>query len=394
MTRLAPSAIIGTGVSALVRKYDLSADIYAAQAIDRAVEDAGLVPAQIDGLLINRSPVATDNALTLNMQNRMGYRQLSLLAEVDGEGSSAMQMVQMATLAIQAGMATRIACVFADTPLKPNMTGSDAFGMALPILDFEGWEQVSGIYGPVGTYALFASFHMARYGITEEQLSSVAISDRAWAVLNPDARLRTPLTPEAYFRAPVIAHPLRMLDCAYPLNGAAAFVITSAADAKTLSSSDRPPAYIHGFSQAHTNNAFATYLQRDEISAARLCANRAYEMAGIGPKDVDSRQFYEAFSYTNLVSLEEYGFCERGESGELAASGALAPGGHLPTNTGGGQLSCSYLQGMTPLLEGVAQVRGSCGARQVASDVVLVTGVGGFLQHQACVILSPHRSLN
>ncbi|MDO8944497.1 MAG: hypothetical protein Q7U75_15045, partial [Desulfobacterales bacterium] len=210
MTRKALSAIIGAGVSALVRKYDLSADMYAAQAINRAVEDAGLERDQIDGLLINRSPVAHDQEFTLAFQNRMGYRRLSLMAEVDGEGSSAIQMIHYATMAIKAGMATRVACVFADTPLKPNVRGADAFGMSLPILNLEGWEHVTGLYGPVGTFALFASFHMAKYGITQEQLGSIAVSNRQWACLNPDARLRTPLTIEAYLKSPYIASPLKM----------------------------------------------------------------------------------------------------------------------------------------------------------------------------------------
>ncbi|MDO8941970.1 MAG: thiolase family protein, partial [Desulfobacterales bacterium] len=354
------SAIVGLGVSTLVRKYDLTADHYAAQAVDLAVADAGLEPAQIDGLLINRSPVASDQELSLTFQTRMGYQNLSLMAEINGEGSSAIQMVQYATLAIAAGLATRVACVFADTPLKPNMTGSDAFSMALPIMDVEGWERVSGLYGPVGAFALFAGYHMGLHGITEEQLSAVAISNRRWALMNPDARLRKPLTAESYFKSPVVATPFRVFDCAYPVNGAAA-VIVSAVDTAVAA---RRPAYVAGMGQGHSSDAFRS-IEKGEMSGAGMAAKTAYAMAGVGPKDITSRQIYDAFSHATLYALEEYGFCERGGSGELVAAGELAPGGTLPTNTGGGHLSCYYLQGMTPLLEAVRQVRGGLGERQM-----------------------------
>ncbi len=392
MTRKALSAITGAGVSALVRKYDLRADMYAAQAIDRAVEDAGLERGQIDGLLINRSPGARDMEFTLAMQSRMGYRRLGLVAEVDGEGSSAIQMIHYATLAINAGLASRVVCVFADTPLKPNMTGADAFGMSLPVLDLDGWERVSGLYGPIGTFALFASYHMARYGITAEQLACVAVSDRQWARLNPQARLRSPMTVESYMRSPLIASPLRMLDCAYPVNGAAAIVVSAISSIAEPSGANTKVAYVHGLGQGHSIDQFDE--DTNEVSGAQLCAQGAYRMAGISPQDINLRQFYEAFSYANLYALEEYGFCKRGESGALAASGALAPGGSMPTNTGGGQLSCYYLQGMTPILEAVTQVRGLAGDRQQRADIVLATGFGAFFQHHACVVLSPHRTLN
>ena len=392
MSSKALSAIVGTGVSALVRKYDLSADMYAAQAIDRALADAGLEPGQIDGLLINRSPVARDQEFTLAMQNRMGYRRLRLMAEVDGEGSSAIQMIHYATLAIGAGMASRVMCVFADTPLKPNVRGVDAFGSTLPILDFDGWERASGLYAPVGTFALMASYHMARYGISQEQLAGVAISNRRWASLNPDAKLRAPLDLQTYLCSPVIAAPLRVLDCAYPVNGAAAFVVSAVDSVAPYGEAPAPVAYVHGMGQGHSTDPFSS-LDGDEGSGAQMSAQSAYEMCGVRPGDIDCRQFYEAFSYSNLYSLEEYGFCARGESGELVASGAIAPGGGLPTNTGGGHTSCYYLQGMTPILEAVTQVRSRAGARQQRAELVLATGIGSFLQHHACVIMSPHQVL-
>jgi acetyl-CoA acetyltransferase len=111
-------------------------------------------------------------------------------------------------------------------------------------------------------------------------------------------------------------------------------------------------------------------------------------MAGITPADVDAREIYDCYTYTVLVTLEDYGFCGKGEAGHLAAGGALGPGGALPTNTGGGQLSAFYLWGMTPLVEAVAQVRGQAGARQLPRhDTAIVSGNGGVLDHHATLVL-------
>jgi acetyl-CoA acetyltransferase len=122
-----------------------------------------------------------------------------------------------------------------------------------------------------------------------------------------------------------------------------------------------------------------------------MAKDKAFAMAGVGVGDVDVLQAYDCYTYTVLVTLEDYGFCKKGEGGPFAASGALAPGGDLPTNTGGGQLSAYYMWGMTPMSEGVIQARGQGGERQVAKhDVVLVTGNGGILDHHSTLVLSPH----
>jgi acetyl-CoA acetyltransferase len=129
----------------------------------------------------------------------------------------------------------------------------------------------------------------------------------------------------------------------------------------------------------------------DLSTGAAIAAKTLYGQIGIGPDDVDICELYDCYTYTTLVTLEDYGFAKKGEGGALAESGALAPGGRLPTNTGGGELSAFYMWGMTPLSEGVIQARGSGGERQQAkNDLVLVTGNGGMLDYHASLILSPH----
>jgi acetyl-CoA acetyltransferase len=126
-------------------------------------------------------------------------------------------------------------------------------------------------------------------------------------------------------------------------------------------------------------------------TGAPLSKERAFAMAGVTVDDVDVLQAYDCYTYTVLVTLEDYGFCEKGEGGPFVANGRLAPGGSLPTNTGGGQLSAYYMWGMTPLSEGIIQARGQGGERQVPKhDVVLVTGNGGILDHHSTLVLSKH----
>jgi acetyl-CoA acetyltransferase len=161
--------------------------------------------------------------------------------------------------------------------------------------------------------------------------------------MNPLAEHRDPITIEDYHASRWVAEPLHLLDCCLVSNGGVAIIVSR------------------------------------------------FAMAGIGVPDIDVVQAYDCYTYTVLVTLEDYGFCEKGEGGPFVADGKLGPGGSLPTNTGGGQLSAYYMWGMTPLSEGVIQARGQGGERQVSKhDVVLVTGNGGVLDHHSTLVLSPH----
>jgi acetyl-CoA acetyltransferase len=170
-------------------------------------------------------------------------------------------------------------------------------------------------------------------------------------------------------------------------NGGIALVVTTVERARHLR---QPPVHLWGAAQAHPGYTMAADCPFGLVTGAATSGPAAMAMAGIGPADVDVREIYDCYTYTALVTLEDYGFCAKGEGGALAESGALVPGGSLPTNTGGGQLSSYYLWGMTPLSEAVIQARGHGGERQVANhDVVLVSGNGGILDYHATLVLSP-----
>jgi len=168
-------------------------------------------------------------------------------------------------------------------------------------------------------------------------------------------------------------------------NGGIAVVVTSVERARDLA---HPAVHLWRTAQSHPGYTMARGCEFGLTTGAARSGPAAMAMAGIRPSDVDLCQLYDCYTYTALVTLEDYGFCAKGEGGAFAASGALAPGGQLPTNTGGGQLSSFYLWGMTPLSEAVIQARGEAGERQVAPhDVVLVSGNGGLLDHHATLVL-------
>lgn len=385
----AKAAITGLGFSALSRQPIGTIRELAATAIDAAVADAGLRLQDIDGLLLNKSPTAATDELPLRLHNDLGLRDLGLLAAMDSEGSTAVQMVQYAALAVGAGLAKAVVCVFADTPLK-GKGGGDTFNMAMPLSGIESWEARQGFFGASAGYALAARRHMALFGTTHEQFGAYAVACRQWAGRNPQAFLRQPITLADYLASPFVVEPLRVLDCCFPVNGAIALVVTSVDRA---ADSAQPPVYLHGMGQGHRGHSGLRGDEADVDTGATQAGQTAYRSAGVSASDVTQCQFYDAFSYVGLLSLEGYGLCERGAGGAFVAQGHTAPGGKLPVNTGGGHLSGFYLQGMTPLSEAVIQARGAGGERQAQNDLILVSGNGGCLDYHACVLASPHRQL-
>ena len=361
----------------------------AGDAVRDAVADAGLSLADIDVLLLNRSPVEPSETLPLGVQEDLGLRNLGLLASIEAEGSSAAQMIQIAALAVSAGMANRVACVFADAPIAHNVNAGKAFAIPIPITGIPAWEEEIGLLGATAAFGFVAARYAALYGAGDRHFGAWAIAERAWAAGNDRAFLKTPLTMEDYLASRWIAKPLRVLDCAYPVNGAVAFVVTR----NDQQSGPPPPVFIHGMGQGHSGCPPMASLEPEFDNGAEQAGKIAYAMAGIGANDVSSAQFYAPFTCSGIAALENYGFCKRGEGAAFVADGQTAPGGKLPVNTGGGMLSGYYLQGATPLAEAVIQARGHGGDRQVANDVVLATGLGGRQQHHAAVILSPHQSL-
>jgi len=384
------AAIAGLGLTDLGKVYGRSPRRLAARAVRLAAADAGLALADLDGLLV--CPGIAAPALDVGLAQVLGLRDLRLLSVINSYGASAGAAVSLAAQAVASGSASAVACVFADTPLRPDASAGASFGAARR--QRPEWHGLGGLRAGYGyrsvtaEYALAARRHMATYGTTSEQFGAVAVAQRAWAAGNPRAQFREPITLADHQASRWIVEPLHLLDCCLVSNGAIAVVVTSAGRAAGLA---KPPVHIWGWGQGHPGQPMERGSGFGLTTGAAIAGPAAMAMAGISPADVTMGQIYDCYTYTVVVTLEDYGFCPKGEGGPLAASGALAPGGSLPVNTGGGQLSSYYMWGFTPLSEAVIQAKGEGGARQsAASDIILVSGNGGILAHHATLILSPH----
>jgi acetyl-CoA acetyltransferase len=387
------TAITGLGMTPMGRIFGKSSTELAADAVRAAIKDAGLAKTEIDGLLTNAGVTgALGHGISLFLQDYLGLANLRLLNHMNAAGSTAAQMVQYASMAIANGMANHVVCVFADAPLTEGKTSAQAYGGAARTpgrpRGMAGLYPASGFFGANTGYALAARRHMAMYGTTQDHFGAVAVAQRQWATMSPLAQMREPITMEDYHASRWIVEPLHLLDCCLVSNGAVAVIVSSAERARSM---PQPPVYVLGMGQGHPGDTRHAGSEAETETGAKIAAKTVYSMAGVGPEDVDVCELYDCYTYTVLVTLEDYGFCKKGEGGPFAADGKLGPGGALPTNTGGGELSGYYMWGMTPLSEAVIQTRGQGGARQVPKhDVVLCTGNGGVLSYHGALILSPH----
>jgi acetyl-CoA acetyltransferase len=376
-------AIVGLGLTPQGRVFDHGATGFAVRAVDLALQDAGLEKSAIDGLLVNPGLTWANPAMaSVALQHALGLGDLRLSLAMNIGGATACAMVRTACQAIGAGLATTVACVFSDAPIKPPRPReegrrSSAYAMA------RGWDAAYGYFGVNPRYAMVAKRHMHVYGTTQDQLGRVATSQRDWARDNPAAEMRErPLTLGEYHASRWIVEPFHVHDCCLVSNGGACVIVTSADRARD---SSKRPVTVLGFAEGHPADDPIETL----TSGAAIAGPSAFAMAGISRDDIDIAQLYDCYTFTVIVTLEDYGFCAKGEGGAFVESGATARGGVLPVNTGGGQLSSFYMWGMTPVVEAVTQLRGDGGGRQVeGAKIALVSGNGGILATHSCLVLA------
>ena len=361
------AAITGLGMTSLGRVFGSSPRRLAAAAVRLAAADAGMAVSDLDGLLI--CPGIT-GGLDVGLAGQLGMRDLALLAVINSFGASAATAVQVAAQAVTSGAARAVACVFADTPLREGQPAGSAFGRggepaAAGPPERHGLAGLAAGYGFSSVtvyYALAARRHMERFGTTSEQFGAIAVAQRQWARGNPRAQHREPITLADHQRSRWVAEPLHLLDCSLVSNGAIAVIVTSA---QAAADGPRPPVHVWGWGQGHPGQQMARDSEFGLVTGAVQAGPRR-DGAGRGCGLATSRcaRSTTATPTRSLVTLEDYGFCAKGEGGPFAASGALAPGGSLPVNTGGGQLSAYYMWGFTPLSEAIIQARGDGGDRQ------------------------------
>lgn len=382
------TAIAGLGITKQGKVYDHNHIGFAVEAVRQALDDAGLTRGDLDGLLVNpglswREP----HMASFQLQQTMGLGDLRLSSSVSAGGAGAGSMIQYAAHAIASGLCHTVACVFSDAPLAParpdEPRGGGGGGAAGAYAFARGLDAAYGLFGITALYAMVARRHMHLYGTNHDQLGAIAVAERAWANRNPAAQFYgAPMTLADYHRSRWVAEPFHLFDCCLVSNGGIAVIVTSAERARDLA---RPPVYLLGMGQGHPGGDPLETL----TSGASVAKQTAFAMAGITTSDIDVVELYDCYTFTVLVSLEDYGFCHKGEGGSFVADGRIGPGGSLPVNTGGGQLSAFYMWGMTPISEAVIQLRGDGGARQVVDAAVAVaSGNGGILSMHSTLVLS------
>ncbi len=354
-----------------------------AQAADRALADAGLTYADIDGY-------ATAGFLPMYAVQLCEYLGIHPvhLDETNVGGASYEVLLEHAVHAIEAGACETVLISYGSVQLSAM---GRRLGTGAPGAPMSGPSAYDSLWGNtlVGSYALAAQRHMYQYGTTSEQLAEIAVAMRANAALNPNAQFRDPMTVADVTGSRLIADPLHMLDCCVISDGGAACVVTTAERAKDL---PKRGIKVLGAAHALTHSTNISAMPDLTVSAAAQCGPLAFQRAGLTPADVHVAQIYDSFTITALLSLEDLGFCAKGEGGAFVEGGRLRYDGALPTNTDGGGLSACHpgMRGMFLIVEAVRQLRGECGPTQVANcEVALVHGTGGMLSTGATMLLGP-----
>ena len=383
MTLRGAAAIVGIGDTPVGKLPGWSATDLCIEAARRALADAALDKRAIDGLVTCNSMVEPHVYHAEMIAEAMGIAPRWCMTLSAG-GATNFAAVHHAAAAIAAGQCRTVLISAADT-LRTGLTPERAQAQMASTGD-PNFEAPYGLPVP-GSYALIARAHMHAFGTTAEQLARVAVTTRAHAALNPAAEKRAPISIDDVLASRMIADPLHLLDCSLVSDGGAAIILTGADRAGAF---PNRPAYLLGAGEGRTHEHVSQAPSLVE-SAARESGRRAYDMARLGPADVDFAELYDCFTPVVLIELEDLGFCPKGEAGRFVEDGHTALGGSLPTNTHGGLLSHAHPGNpgsMFGLTEAVRQLRGTAGARQVAgAEVGLVHGQGGILSSHCTLIL-------
>lgn len=379
-------AIVGVGRTPYSRLKPedpvLNVDEYIAWAADLALDMAGMSKSDFDGqgLGVSHAEVAHTVNWSAATAENLGVSPNALIRGDQG-GCSATSMLIRAAALIKAGVIDRALVVGADTPLSMP---SVAPGLPLSpertrgvYWDFQG---PFGMMGATAQFALILRRYMHHYEVTPEQLGKIAVSNRYHASLHPGAIYRKPFTLEEYLASRMLSDPIRLFDCVPIVNGGVAYIVTSAETAKTLTDT---PVYLRGFGEANNFYAGSRVFPDVTVTGFSDSAPRAMKMAGVSHDDIDFFQPYDDYPFISMMTIEDWGFCKKGEGGRFIEERDLRYDGDFPLSTDGGQLSGGQPGGANggfmPLVEAVVQLRGEAKGRQVEDAAIgAVCGFGGI----------------
>jgi acetyl-CoA acetyltransferase len=380
-------AFVGVGLTKQGRVPEMNVNELASQAILRALDDAGMPKAEVDGYIYQTGfgggPVGTTPVIAAGIPAKFAW-------EMQCGSTTGISTVIAAIGALEAGLCQACLLVY-------STSASTAGIMVGEGTDIPGRRTTWGAYGfyaPVAIAAGMTQRYRYLYGLTDRQIGSVAVTFREYANKRPEAVMyNKKLTMEEYLQSPYVVEPMRARDCCLVNDGAVALIITSTKRAKNYK---KPPVFVMGYGLDHSVREMYTSpraIHHWDGFVTQKAGETAFKMSGVTLKDIDVAMMYDAFTIFVLSALESYGICKKGEAGAFVEAGNLKLDGEWPSNTSGTELSWSYLQGFTNLTEGIRQLRGECGACQVKdAEICLVTGSGGSVEPAygsgaACCIL-------
>ncbi|MER6496757.1 lipid-transfer protein [Streptomyces griseorubiginosus] len=364
------AAIVGIGATEFSKDSGRSELRLAAEAVRAALDDAGLTPADVDGMVT----FTMDTSPEITVAQACGIGELSFFSRVHYGGGAACATVQQAALAVAAGVAEVVVCYRAFNERSGRRFGSgvqhrepSAEGVAL------GWSLPFGLLTPASWVAMAAQRYLHTYGLTPDAFGHVAVTDRRYAATNPAAWFHgRPITLADHAASRWIVEPLRLLDCCQETDGGQAVVVTSLARARDLA--QRPAVIAAAAQGAGRAQEQMTSFYRDGLTGLpemNVVARRLWHTSGLTPQDVDVAILYDHFTPFVLMQLEEFGFCGKGEAADFVRED------RVPLNTHGGQLGEAYLHGMNGIAEGVRQLRGTAVNQVAQAGRVLVTAGTG-----------------
>ena len=371
------AAIAGIGATEFSKDSGRTELQLAAEAVRACLDDAGVPPEDVDGLVT----FTMDSNTEVAVAREVGVGELSFFSRIHYGGGAACATVQQAAMAVATGAADVVVCYRAFNERSGVRFGQyQAAGSAPTSSSVDNsWSHPSGLVTPAAQVAMFARRYMHETGATSEDFGRVAVADRKHAATNPNAWFyQRPITLAEHQRSRWITEPLHLLDCCQETDGGVAFVITSPERARDLA---RAPAVISAAAQGSGADQFTmtSYYRPDigGIAEMGVVGRQLWYQSGLGPQDMSTAVLYDHFTPFVLAQLEELGFCRRGEARDFIADGRIELGGQLPVNTHGGQLGEAYVHGMNGIAEAVRQVRGSAVNQVPDAGAVLVTAGTG-----------------
>jgi len=367
------TAIVGIAQTRFGKGLEDSELSLACQAIAAALDDAGIAPQEVDGLVA----FSMEDGREVEVARNLGLGGVTFFGQVGYGGGAGCGTVGHAALAVASGQCE---VAVAWRARKRADKGSRPWAQTASRIDTPWqWSRPWGLLRPVDEIAMLTRRYMHQYGATRDHLANVAIAFRKHANRNPLATMHEkPLTREQYMSARWVSEPLCLFDNCLETDGALAVVIVSAERARDLR---QPPVYIHSYAQGipPQHQTMTAYFGEDPLEGpSHTCAKRLWANSDIRPGDIKVAQIYDAFSPLIPLSLEGYGFCKRGEGAAYTENGALEwPHGRLPTNTAGGGMSEAYVHGFNLIVEGVRQMRGTSTSQVDGATSCLVTSGEG-----------------